>query len=216
MNKKFAIAGLSAGLAVGSIAGLVITVPSISGAQTSAESTATDSARPDRTTRINEVLKPLVDAGTITQAQADAVSGALVADHEARGGHGSGGAKGARSEVLAQALGMSTDDLRTAVESGKTIAQVAADQNVDVQVVIDALTAEATTHIAEKVANGEMTQAEADAKLAELETRITDMVNNPRPADGGRGPGGRGGRGGHGPRGEAPADAGATMASPSA
>lgn len=211
MNKKFAIVGLSAGLAAGSIAGLVIAVPSISGAQTSTTTTATDSARPDPAVRINEVLKPLVDAGTITQAQADAVSGALVAAHEARGDHGSGGDKGARAEVLAQALGMSTDDLRTAVESGKTIAQIAADQNVDVQVVIDALTAQATTHFAEEVASGELTQAEADVKLAELETRITDMVNNPRPADGGRGPGGREG---HGPRGKAPAAAGARMTAP--
>jgi hypothetical protein len=207
-NKKFAIVGLSAGLAAGSIAGLVISVPSISGAQTSTTTTATDSARPDPGTRINGVLKPLVDAGTITQAQADSVSGALVADHEARGGRGSGGDKSARNEVLAQALGMSTDDLRTAVESGKTIAQIAADQSVDVQVVIDALTAQATTQIAEKVASGEMTQAEADVKLAELGTRITDMVNNPRPAEGGRGKGGRG------PGGKAPAAAAARMTTP--
>jgi hypothetical protein len=193
MNKKFAIVGLSAGLAAGSIAGLVIAVPSISGAQTSTTTTATDSARRDPATRINGVLKPLVDDGTITQAQADSVSGALVSAREAHGGHGSGEAKGARSEVLAQALGMSADDLRTAVESGKTIAQIAADQNVNIQVVIDALTAQATTHLAEKVASGEMTQAEADVKLAELETRITDMVNNPRPAEGGP-------RGGHGPK----------------
>jgi polyhydroxyalkanoate synthesis regulator phasin len=216
MNKKFATIGLTAGLAAGSIAGLVIAIPSISGAQTSTTTaTATDSARPDPATHINEVLKPLVDAGTITQAQADAVSGALVADHEARGEHGPGEGKGPRSEVLAQALGMSTDDLRTAVESGKTIAQVAADQGVDVQVVIDALIAEKTNHIADEVSSGEITQEEADAKLAELETRVTDMVNNPRPAEGGRGPGGRG-PGGHGPRGGSPTGAGSAMTAPSA
>ena len=216
MNKKFATIGLAAGLAAGSIAGLVIAVPSISGAQTSTTTaTATDSARPDPATHINEVLKPLVDAGTITQAQADAVSGALVADHEARGEHGPGEGKGPRSEVLAQALGMSTDDLHTAVESGKTIAQVAADQGVDVQVVIDALTAEMTNHIADEVSSGEITQEEADAKLADLETRVTDMVNNPRPDDGGRGPGGHG-PGGRGPRGQAPAGATGSAPMPSA
>lgn len=208
MNKKLTAIGLTAGLAAGGLGGLILAVPAISGAQTASTESADTSVpadaaaaeRHDPTARIAEVLKPLVDDGTITQAQADAVSAALVADHQAHeGDHGKGGPRGPKSEVLAQALGMSADELHTALESGKTIAQVAADQGVDVQVVIDALTAEMTNHIADEVASGEITQEEADAKLADLSTRITDMVNNPRP-EGGRG--GHGGPGGdHGPRG---------------
>ncbi len=226
MNKKLTALGVTAGLAAGGLGGLILAVPAISGAQTSTTQSADASAlsapagtpadRPDPSVRIADVLKPLVDDGTITQAQADAVSAALVADHQAHeGDHGKRGPGGPKSEVLAQALGMSEADLHTALESGRTIAQVAADQGVDVQVVIDALTAGMTNHINEEIASGELTQEKADAKLADLTSRITDMVNNPRPAEG---PGGRGGHGGpggdrgpgrehapRGPRGGAPA-----------
>jgi len=213
MNKKLTAIGLTAGLAAGGLGGLILAVPAISGAQTSSTAAADASApadRPDPAVHIAEVLKPLVDDGTITQTQADAVSAALVADHEARAGeHGKGGRHGLKSEVLAQVLGMSADELHTALKSGKTIAQVAADQGVDVQVVIDALTAEMTNHIADEVASGELTQEEADAKLADLSARIADRVNNPRPAEGAGGRGGHGRPGGElgprGPRGGAPA-----------
>ncbi len=214
MNKKLTAIGVTAGLAAGGLGGLILAVPAVSGAQTPSTQSADTSAaapadRPDRAVHLAEVLKPLVDDGTITQTQADAVSAALVADHEARDGeHGKGGPGGPKAEVLAQALGMSTEELHTALESGKTIAQVAVDQGVDVQVVVDALTAGMTNHINEEVANGELTQDEADAKLADLSTHITDMVNNPRPAEGPggpgdhKGPGGERGPGGeHGPRG---------------
>jgi lipoate-protein ligase A len=76
---------------------------------------------------------------------------------------------------------MAADELRTELRSGKTIAQVAADQGVDVQDVIDALVADVKAHLDEEVASGEHTQAEADAKLAEVTARITDRVNNGKP-----------------------------------
>ena len=223
MNKKLTAIGLTAGLAAGGLGGLVLAVPAISGAQTTTTPSADASAlstpaaapadRPDPAVHLAEVLKPLVDDGTITQSQADAVTAALAADHQAHEGeHGKGGPRGMKSEVLAQALGMSDADLQTALESGKTIAQVAADQGVDVQVVIDALTAEMTNHIADEVASGEITQAEADTKTADLTSHITDMANNPRPAEGPGGHGGPRGMGGPGgdhgmggPRGAAPA-----------
>ncbi|MBJ7308003.1 MAG: hypothetical protein JHC63_09100 [Acidimicrobiia bacterium] len=187
MNKKLVSISLGAGLVVGSAAGL-IAVPAISGAQTANTTAATAPAnRPDPSVRLNATLKPLVDAGTITQAQADAVVAAL---KEA----GPKGAKGGPGlDVAAQALGMTTDELHTALKGGQTLAQVAESKGVNVQVVIDALVASATNHINEEVASGEMTQAQADAKLAELSQRVTDRVNNPRP-EGGR-------RGGHGPKG---------------
>ncbi|MEJ6511254.1 MAG: hypothetical protein QNL59_00025 [Actinomycetota bacterium] len=187
MNKKLVSISLGAGLVVGSAAGL-IAVPAISGAQTANTTAATAPAnRPDPSVRLNETLKPLVDAGTITQAQADAVVAALkeAGPKGAKGGHG--------LDVAAQALGMTTDELHTALEGGQTLAQVASDKGVNVQVVIDALVASATNHINEEVTSGEITQAQADAKLAELSQRVTDRVNNPRP-EGGR-------RGGHGPKG---------------
>jgi hypothetical protein len=97
--------------------------------------------------------------------------------------------------VAATALGMTEAELRTELEAGKSIAQVAETKNVDLQVVVDALIAQHKAHIAEHVAEGKLTQAQADEKLANLETRVTEMVNKTGlPMKGG--PGGKGGHGG--------------------
>jgi hypothetical protein len=109
--------------------------------------------------------------------------------------------------TAAVALGMTEAELRTELQAGKSIAQVAETKNVEVQVVIDALVATRQAHIAEHVAEGKLTQAQADEKLANLETRVTEMVNKAGPAmKSGKGRhGGKMGeghrRGGHGPDG---------------
>jgi len=59
----------------------------------------------------------------------------------------------------------------------KTLAQVAQDQNVDVQTVIDAMVAEATAHIDQEVQEGELTAEEANEGKANLQDRITRLVN---------------------------------------
>jgi hypothetical protein len=201
MNKKLVSISLGAGLIVGSAAGL-IAVPAVSGAQSTSTTAATAPAdRPDPSVRLNETLKPLVDAGTITQAQADAVIAALKAEMPQRGERGRGGKGGAGLEVAAQALGMTADELQTALKGGQTLAQVAESKGVNVQVVVDALVASATNHINEEVASGELTQAEADEKLANVTDRVTERVNNPRPEGGPRG--GQGAK--RGPAGQKPA-----------
>lgn len=97
--------------------------------------------------------------------------------------------------VAATALGMTEAELRTELEAGNSIAQVAKAKGVALQTVIDALVAKQQAHIAEHVAEGKLTQAEADEKLANLEARVTEMVNKTGlPMKGG--PGGRGGPGG--------------------
>ena len=87
-------------------------------------------------------------------------------------------------ESLAKALDMTVDELKTELMSGKTIAQIAEAQKVDIDDVKKALVADAKTHLAEEVASGKHTQAEADAKLAEFESRLDDMVNKVRPPKG--------------------------------
>jgi hypothetical protein len=187
MNKKLVSISLGAGLIVGSAAGL-IAVPAVSGAQSTSSTGATAPAnRPNPSVRLNETLKPLVDAGTITQAQADAVIAALKAEMPQRGERGRGGKGGAGVEIAAQALGMTADELHTALKGGQTLAQVAESKGVNVQVVVDALVASATNHINQKVASGDITQAQADEKLANVTERVTERVNNPRPEGGPRG-----------------------------
>jgi polyhydroxyalkanoate synthesis regulator phasin len=158
-----------------------------------------DPVKPEPGQFLQETLQPLIDDGTLTQEQADKVIAALQAarpfdgDHgPGRGGPGFGGHGHGHMmfglDTAATALGVSTDDLRGALEDGKSIADVAAEQGVDVQTVIDALVAEAKAHLDERVADGDLTQAEADERLADITERITDMVNNgPSFERGGRG-----------------------------
>ena len=61
---------------------------------------------------------------------------------------------GHKLATAAEALGMTEDELRTAIEGGQTIAEVAAAEGVDLQTVIDALVAEATERITDFVNNG--------------------------------------------------------------
>jgi hypothetical protein len=53
--------------------------------------------------------------------------------------------------AAAGAIGISEDELRTALEEGRSIAQVAEDNGVDVQTVIDAMVAEATEHLEDAI-----------------------------------------------------------------
>jgi DNA-binding CsgD family transcriptional regulator len=99
---------------------------------------------------------------------------------------------------------MTEAELKTELQAGKSIADVAKAKNIDLDTVIAKLTAAFKAHLDEEVASGKHTQAEADAKLAEFKTRVTEMVNAPglpmRGGKGGHGPGGHGGKGGHGPQ----------------
>lgn len=224
MNKKFAAIGLTAGLMAGGAAGYILEATGSAGASNVAVSAAvveddaaTGATAADRAAehaaRLQEVLQPLIDDNTLTQAQVDKVIAALDAARPAGGeGRGPGGQRGQRGpklDVVATTLGITADDLRTALQGGQTIAEVAVANGKTAQDVVDAILADINTKVAEHVAAGDITQEQADAKLAEAETRVTEMVNNtPEPGDhpmGGRGMG----RPGHGGPG-APADADST------
>ncbi len=70
--------------------------------------------------------------------------------------------------IAAEALSMDEDALWEAFEGGQTLAQIAAEQNVDPQTIIEAVIAAETTFTAEMVTAGEFSQEEADEWLAEL------------------------------------------------
>lgn len=138
----------------------------------------------------------------IASAQTDGtttVPDAPAATEEARPHHGPGHARGASLSVAAEALGMTHDELHTALASGQSIAQVAESKGVALQKVVDALVADARAKLAEAVTAGRLPQAQADEKGAALTERITAMVNR----TGLRGPGGHGGHH-HGPGGPGP------------
>ncbi|MBU6242218.1 MAG: hypothetical protein KJS66_10565 [Acidobacteria bacterium] len=163
----------------------------------------------DFTTRENAE----VAAGEHTQAEVDAkiaefktrlddiVNGVRPAgmpgDMGPRGDHGPRDGARIASDAVAKALGLTADELRTELQSGKSLADVAKAKGVDVETVKAAITADVKAHLDEEVASGEHTQAEADEKLSELATRLDDIVNGVRPA----GEPGKGMGGDHGPRG---------------
>jgi hypothetical protein len=115
--------------------------------------------------------------------------------HGRRGGCGD-------SEAVAEALGMTSDELQAARDGGQSLAEIAADQNVSVDAVVDALVDGVEAHLAEEVAEGDLTQEEADERLASAEERATERVEATPGEDGARGF-----RGGRGDRNGAPADA---------
>lgn len=79
--------------------------------------------------------------------------------------------------TAASTIGVTKEELRTALRDGRSIAQVAQSKDVDVQKVIDAMVADAKAKLAEAVQNGNLTQAQADRKAANLNERITALVN---------------------------------------
>jgi hypothetical protein len=194
-NRRSTAIGATAGLLGGGAIGLLVAMPTFTSAATQDPATAdttevvvqdgAGSETPDIEpgSRIRESLQDLVDDGTITAEQADAVAEHLASDLQDRGGprgrrHLHPGFDG---EVIAGLLGVDADTLRTELRSGKTVAEIATEQGVDPQTVIDALVAEAESHLDLSVENGRLTQDEADARLAEITDRITERVNNGRP-----------------------------------
>lgn len=206
MRKSIAATALAAASIAGIGAGITLGFPGISnaetatttagtGATTTDPTTSTATARPDRSTIVNDALAKLVTAGTITQAQSDAVAKALTDALPAKGMDGRGGRVGGASlTVAAKAIGISEADLRTALQGGQTIAQVAATHNVTADAVAAAIKADLQTRLAAQVTAGTITQAQADERLAGADARITAELNEVGHAGG---PGGPGGRGGH-------------------
>jgi len=95
--------------------------------------------------------------------------------------------------IAANELDMSLTDLLNELQSGKTIADVAGENGVDTQVIIDAALAQLQTRLTEAVTNGNMTQTQADYLLAQAKTRITNELDSTWQGFGGRMRGGWGG-----------------------
>ena len=164
MRKALAATVIGAMAAIGITAGAVFLAPTSVDAQ---EETATEST----TGPLDEVLSELVEEGVITQDQADIVGERIRANaplrshRQHRVGH---------LETVAELLDLEVSELVEGLRDGQSIADLAGDQT---SAIIDALVSEATDHINAAVENDRLSQEEADEKLADLDERITDMVN---------------------------------------
>ena len=163
-----------------------------SGEHTQAE---VDQKIADFKTRLDDIVNGVRPAG---------VPGGMRGEEgHGKGGHGPRGLMAA-ADAVAKVLGMTADELKTELQSGKSLADVAKAKGVDVEKVKAAIAADVKAHLEEEVASGEHSQAEADQKLANLTSRLDDIVNGVRPAGmpGGMRGGEGHGKGGHGPRGD--------------
>jgi hypothetical protein len=96
------------------------------------------------------------------------------------GGHDRGGHFG-DLDAAASYLGLTEDQLRTQLQSGKTLADVAKAQGKSVDGLTDALVAATKKDLDDAVADGRLTKAQADQILADMKQRITDRVNGKLP-----------------------------------
>ena len=198
MKKLIATGVAAASIVGGSFAVAAVSPLGVAGAQDDAPAEQSDDAHGPRG-HIDAVLDSLVEDATITGEQRDAIV-ARFQEHRAEHRAEREERRAEHLSVVADALGITTDELAAQLSEGASIADIAGD---DVDAVIAALVAEATARIDEAVASGELPQERADQLLEQLEERITDRVNGERPGPGeghgrgrGRGPGPFGGPGG--------------------
>lgn len=144
---------------------------------------------------LRKALKNRVDAavaaGRLTKEQGDALKARIDAAEypllfggpkgfgRAHFGHHLGDLSAA-----ATYLGVTAEQLRTDLRSGKTLAQIAREKGKSVDGLVKALVDVTTKKIDEAVAAGRLTETQKQSILAELEQRVTDFVNGTRPAFG--------------------------------
>jgi hypothetical protein len=190
MRKKIAVIALASG--IGLTGGLLVG-PGIATAADTETGAATGVG--GRLAAIKDALKGLVTDKTLTQEQADKVATTLDQSLPKRGpggprGHHPGRPGGhLRPEAVAKALGVTVQELRTQLQAGKTLAQIAATKSISKDELVRRLVAAAEADLAADVKAGRMTQARADEIKPTLKARITEKVDQVGP----------GPRGHHGP-----------------
>ncbi|BAN03935.1 hypothetical protein YM304_36210 [Ilumatobacter coccineus YM16-304] len=199
--------GLSAGLISGAAAGIVLGVPGLTSAASDdtaiaalqetdgeptdpVDETSTESGDQVRGDRLRAQLDALVDEGTITAEQADAVAEHLV--EQAADRLGERGERGRRlrgqriewlrgqSEVVTELLGVDAETLRTELADGATLADIAEENGVSTDELVDALVTQAMERVDAAVEAGRIDQDVVDERLDDLEARITERVTTPR------------------------------------
>ena len=144
------------------------------------------------TAALEQALKNRVDAavaaGRLTKAQGQAIKDRIDAGEVPLFGFGPGfdGPHGIHHvhmglDAAASYLGMSESALRSALDGGKTLAQVAKDKGKSVDGLVSAMVSAEKAELAAAVKAGRLTQAQADSIQADLTARITDLVNGKRP-----------------------------------
>jgi hypothetical protein len=86
--------------------------------------------------------------------------------------------------AIAGYLGLTEEQLRTQLEAGKTLAQIATAQGKSVPGLEDVIYADAKSHLDQAVADGKLTAAHEQTMLADLKAHLDDIVNHTGPPGG--------------------------------
>jgi uncharacterized protein YidB (DUF937 family) len=138
---------------------------------------------------LSNQIDALVSSGRLTKAQGDAIKQRIQSGQAPlfRGGSfgfrrsGFGRAAGLGAlDVASSYLGVSAADLRSALASGKTLADVAKEHGKTADGLVAALVDDAKKKLDTAVSAGRLTQAQEDSLLGDLKQRITDAVNGTR------------------------------------
>jgi hypothetical protein len=185
MRVKQWVAAVVAGavLVAGGLVALSLGGPSAS-AQDGIPGVEDPSGAPERARPVRSALDALVAEGVLDEAQADrvydAVVGAVRDGREER--------REARqerrqewAEVLAGEVGISIDELRSQLDAGLTVAEIAAAHGRTADEVVEGLLAAVDTRLDAKVADGTLTQSQADRIAERAAVRIERRIELPLP-----------------------------------
>jgi hypothetical protein len=144
------------------------------------------------TTAINEA----VTAGNLTQERADqmianlgTVIDRLLTSDLKMGMPGMEDGQGPRgghriAAAVADATGLTVEEVRAEVDAGKTFADVLSSKNITVEMFVEEQLQPMKDRLAEQVTSGEITQAIADARLELARVELTERLNgNLKPND---------------------------------
>jgi hypothetical protein len=120
-------------------------------------------------------LVGVVLAQDATPAPEDACPYAGTCGGQVQGGRGMRGYgyAGSMPTLLAEALGMTVEELQAAQAGGQTVAEMAAAQGVELADVVAAVMVPRAESLAQAVAGGRLTQEQADAMLATMIKQMT-------------------------------------------
>ena len=177
IKRSVAITAIAASTFGGVAAGAAFFTPVIAGAQDDA--VEAEQAAPERGERISEALQVLVDDGTLTEAQRDAVVETLKNARPDRGEFREPlGQRGPRvAGEIAEILGLEGSEIREALRNGSSIAELAEAQGIDSADVVDAIVARAEERLDTAVENGRIDDTQAAEMLTRTAERAEDLVN---------------------------------------
>lgn len=201
MNRWKLAAAATAGLAIAG-GGAALAAEKLSSPSDESQAVIDDAAQRLNVTpsalsdALKKALEDRVDAavaaGRITKAEGDELKQRIESSnfpfflgHPGYGEHHLFGGLAAAASYL----GITGAELRSELESGKTLAQVAQEKGKSVDGLVQALYDDAKQHLDAAVSAGKLTQSEENSILGDLKQHITELVNGVRPPVGPFGPG---------------------------